>query len=96
MSGKQSQFLAPVICDGCEAEISGPVRRVGMLRLCAACNAQDEADRRTPASPDEVADLRGQVRRLEAALSSAQGAAAGLAREVVSLSRLQVSLSRSR
>ena len=95
MSGKQSQVLAPVICDGCEAEISGPVKRVGLLRLCAACNAQDEADR-TPASPDEVADLRGQVRRLEAALSSAQEAAAGLAREVVSLSRLQVSLSRSR
>ena len=95
MSGKQSQFLAPVICDGCEAEISGPVRRVGLLRLCGACYAQEEADR-TPASPDEVADLRGQVRRLEAALSSAQGAAAGLAREVVTLSRLQVSLSRSR
>lgn len=93
MSGKQSQFLAPVICDGCEAEISGPVRRVGMLRLCGACYAQEEADR-TPASPDEVADLRAKVRRLEAALSSAQGAAAGLAREVVSLSRLQVSLSR--
>ena len=95
MSGKQSQFLAPVICDGCEAEISGPVKRVGLLRLCAACNAQDEADR-TPASPDEVADMRAKVRRLEAALSAATGAAAGLAREVVRLTELQVSLSRSR
>ena len=93
MSGIASRFLAPVICDGCEAEISGPVKRAGLLRLCAACHAQDEADR-TPASPDEVADLRGQVRRLEAALSSAQEAAAGLSREVVRLSTLTVSLSR--
>ena len=95
MSGKQSQFLAPVICDGCEAEISGPVKRVGLLRLCAACYAQDEADR-TPASPDEVADMRAKVRRLEAALSAATGAAEGLAREVVRLTELQVSLSRCR
>ena len=93
MSGIASRFLAPVICDGCEAEISGPVKRAGLLRLCAACHAQDEADR-TPASPDEVADLRGQVRRLEAALSSAQEAAAGLSREVVRLSTPTVSLSR--
>tara|TARA_R110000868_G_scaffold12724_3_gene60261 strand:+ start:841 stop:1128 length:288 start_codon:yes stop_codon:yes gene_type:complete len=95
MSGKQSQFLAPVICDGCEAEISGPVKRAGLLRLCAACHQQDEADR-TPASPDEVADLRARVRRLEAALSASTETAAGLAREVVTLSRLQISLSRSR
>lgn len=91
MTGRAG-FNAP-ICSECEQGISGPVRRVGLLRLCGACYAQEEADR-TPASPDEVADLRGQVRRLEAALSSAQGAAAGLAREVVSLSRLQISLSR--
>jgi len=64
--------------------------------LCHPRAAQDEADRRTPASPDEVADLRGQVRHLEAALSAATESAAGLAREVVTLSRLQISLSRSR
>ena len=93
MSGITSRFLAPVICDGCECEISGPVKRAGLLRLCAACHAQDEADR-TPASPEEVADLRAEVRRLGAALSSAQEAAAGLSREVVRLAGLQVSLSR--
>ena len=92
MSGITSRFLAPVICDGCECEISGPVKRAGLLRLCATCHAQDEADR-TPASPEEVADLRAKVRRLEAALSSAQEAAAGLSREVVRLAGLQVSLS---
>ena len=92
MSGITSRFLAPVICDGCECEISGPVKRAGLLRLCAACHAQEEADR-TPASPDEVADLRAQVRRLEAALSGAQEAAAGLSREVVRLSTLTISLS---
>ena len=93
MSGITSRFLAPVICDGCEAEISGPVKRAGLLRLCAACHAQDEADR-APASPDEVADLRAEVRRLGAALSAATEAAAGLSREVVRLAGLQVSLSR--
>lgn len=93
MSGIASRFLAPVICDGCEAEISGPVRRAGLLRLCAACHAQEEADR-TPISPEEAADLRAKVRRLEAALSSAQEAAAGLSREVVRLAQVQVSLSR--
>lgn len=92
MSGIASRFLAPVVCDGCECEISGPVKRAGLLRLCAACYAQDEADR-TPASPDEVADLRAQVRSLKAALSAATGAAAGLSREVVRLAGLQVSLS---
>ena len=92
MSSITSRFLAPVICDGCECEISGPVKRAGLLRLCAACHAQEEADR-TPASPDEVADLRPQVRRLEAALSGAQEAAAGLSREVVRLSTLTISLS---
>ena len=92
MSGIASRFLAPVICDGCEAEISGPVKRAGLLRLCGACFAQDEADR-TPASPEEVADMRAKLRRLEAALASATEAAAGLSAEVVRLSQVQVSLS---
>ena len=92
MSGIASRFLAPIRCDGCEAEISGPVRRAGLLRLCGACFAQDEADR-TPASPDEVADMRAKIRRLEGALASATEAAAGLSAEVVRLSRLEISLS---
>ena len=92
MSGIASRFLAPVICDGCDAEISGPVKRAGLLRLCGACFAQDEADR-TTASPDEVADMRAQIRDLKAALLAATEAAAGLSAEVVRLSRLEISLS---
>ena len=92
MSGIASRFLAPIRCDGCECEISGPVKRAGLLRLCAPCFAQDEADR-TPASPEEVADLRAQIRNLKAALSAATEAAAGLSAEVVRLAQLKISLS---
>ena len=92
MSGIASRFLAPIHCDGCECEISGPVKRAGLLRLCAPCYAQDEVDR-TPASPEEVADLRAQIRNLKAALSAATEAAAGLSAEVVRLAQLKISLS---
>ena len=78
-------------CDGCDREISGPVHRTGLDRLCAPCHQQHLADH-APADADEIAALRRELRALRGQVGALSATAAGLSAEVVRLSRLEISL----